>query len=170
MLPVIATLLTQGMSLLGNAVMTKGQDWLEEKTGVKLGQSMTSEDLVKLKQFELTHEIELLKLQQDDDRLSLEIMQVEAADRKDARGREIAVEADRSDLTWWQFFAPSFTSVLALLVVIGGGWLFYELEDSSTRMAISNLITGVLMYYFGNTSSSHGMGRLLSKSMEKENE
>jgi hypothetical protein len=170
MLPVIAALLAQGMSLLGNAVMTKGQDWLEEKTGVKLGPAMTSEDLVKLKQFELAHEVELLKLQQDDDKLSLEVLQVEAADRKDARAREVSIEGGRAGLIWWQFFSPSFTSVLALLVVLGGGWLFYELEEPSTRMAISNLITGVLMYYFGNTSSSHGMGKLLSQSMDKDGE
>ena len=34
----LAPLLAQGLSLIGNAVMAKGKDWVEEKTGVRLDQ------------------------------------------------------------------------------------------------------------------------------------
>ena len=50
MLPIVATLLTQGLSILGNAVLAKGQDAIEKKLGVSLDTTPPAE-LAKL-QFE----------------------------------------------------------------------------------------------------------------------
>lgn len=36
MAPIVASLLAQGLSLLGNAVLSKGQDVVEQKLGIKL--------------------------------------------------------------------------------------------------------------------------------------
>ena len=49
MAPIIATLMAQGLSLLGNAVLVKGQDVIEEKLGVKLN-SASHTELLKLQQ------------------------------------------------------------------------------------------------------------------------
>lgn len=77
MLPVfLAPLLQQGLSLIGNAVLAKGKDWVEEKTGVKLDQPLSAEDSIKLKQFELEHEEELLKLRIEEKKLNLEEIKV----------------------------------------------------------------------------------------------
>lgn len=86
--PFILTLLSQGLSLLGNAALAKGKDWVEEKTGVKLQPDMPPEDLVKLKQFEYEHEEELAKLKQEDNRLDLEGFKAEVADKDSARSRD----------------------------------------------------------------------------------
>ena len=59
----IAPLLTQGLSLISNAVLAKGKEWVEEKTGVKIDQPLSAEDTVKLRQYEMDHEEELLRLQ-----------------------------------------------------------------------------------------------------------
>ena len=58
----LAPLLSQGLSLIGNAVMAKGKDWVEEKTGVKLDGPLSDADATKLRQYEMDHEEELLRL------------------------------------------------------------------------------------------------------------
>ena len=87
----IAPLLSQGLSLLGNAVLAKGKDWVEQKTGVKLDQPLSAEDTLKLRQYEMDHEEELLRLRIEEKKLSIEELQAFASaaqneeDRKSTR-------------------------------------------------------------------------------------
>ena len=67
----LAPLLSQGLSLIGNAVLAKGKDWVEEKTGVKLDQPLSAEDTVKLRQYEMDHEEELLRLRIEEKKLEI---------------------------------------------------------------------------------------------------
>lgn len=71
----LAPLLSQGLSLIGNAVLAKGKDWVEEKTGVKLDQPLSAEDTLKLRQYEMEHEEELLRLRIEEKKLGLEELQ-----------------------------------------------------------------------------------------------
>lgn len=71
----LAPLLSQGLSLIGNAVMAKGKDWVEEKTGVKLDQPLSAEDTLKLKQYEMDHEEELLRLRIEEKKLGIDELQ-----------------------------------------------------------------------------------------------
>jgi hypothetical protein len=71
----LAPLLSQGLTLLGNAVLAKGKDWVEEKTGVKLDQPLAAEDVLKLKQYEMDHEEELLRLRIEEKKLGLDELQ-----------------------------------------------------------------------------------------------
>lgn len=75
----IAPLLSQGLSLLGNAVLAKGKDWVEQKTGVKLDQPLSAEDTLKLRQYEMDHEEELLRLRIEEKKLSIEELQAFAS-------------------------------------------------------------------------------------------
>lgn len=84
----IAPLLAQGLNLLGNAVLSKGKDWLEQQTGIDLDKPLSPEDTLKLRQFESMHEQELIKLRQVDDRLSAELELAYLKDRQDARARD----------------------------------------------------------------------------------
>jgi len=72
-------LLSQGLGLIGNAVMAKGKEWVEEKTGVKLDQPLSAEDTLKLKQYEMDHEEELLRLRIEEKKLGLDELQAFAA-------------------------------------------------------------------------------------------
>jgi hypothetical protein len=72
----LAPLLTQGLSLIGNAVMAKGKDWVEEKTGVKLDGPLSDADAMKLKQYEMDHEEELLRLRIEEKRLGIDELTV----------------------------------------------------------------------------------------------
>lgn len=68
----IAPLLSQGLSLLGNAVLAKGKDWVEQKTGVKLDQPLSAEDTLKLRQYEMDHQEELLRLRIEEKKLGID--------------------------------------------------------------------------------------------------
>jgi hypothetical protein len=72
MLPFLAPLLSQGLGLIANAALAKGKDWVEEKTGVKLDQPLSAEDTTKLRQYEMDHEEELLRLRIEEKKLGLE--------------------------------------------------------------------------------------------------
>ena len=65
----LAPLLSQGLTLIGNAVMAKGKDWVEDKTGVKLNGPLSDADAMKLKQYEMDHEEELLRLRIEEKKL-----------------------------------------------------------------------------------------------------
>lgn len=57
MMPVlVAALLQQGLGILGNAVLAKGQQVVEDKLGVKLGGNLPPETVVRLKELEAQHE------------------------------------------------------------------------------------------------------------------
>ena len=85
----IAPLLAQGLSLIGNAVMAKGKEWVEEKTGVKIEPNMSDKDLLALRQYEMDHQEELLRLRIEDNRLDLEAFREEVKDRDSARDRDV---------------------------------------------------------------------------------
>ena len=67
----LAMLLQQGLSLVSNAVIAKGKEWVEEKAGVKLDQPLSKEDIIKLKQFEMENEQMLMKLRIEEKGLDL---------------------------------------------------------------------------------------------------
>ena len=139
----IAPLLAQGLSLIGNAVMAKGKEWVEEKTGVSLDQPLSAEDTLKLRQFEMDHEEELLRLRIEDKRLDL-------ADVQGARDMNTRIN-ESANATW---LAKNVPAILALIVIIVGFLLLGITKDADVRTAVVGLMTLVLGYYFGSTSSS----------------
>jgi hypothetical protein len=63
--PFVKDLFANGLSLLGNAILAKGKEKVEETLGVKLppeGQPLSPEKLAEMRQLEFTHEEKLLEL------------------------------------------------------------------------------------------------------------
>lgn len=139
----IAPLLSQGLGLLANAVMAKGKDWVEEKTGVMLDKPLSAEDTIRLKQFELEHEQELMKIRLEDKRIDL-------ADVQSARDMNTRIN-ESANSTW---LAKNVAAILALLVVVVGFVLLGTTKDADVRTAVVGLMTLVLGFYFGSTASS----------------
>ena len=143
MLPIVTGLLAQGLNLVGNAVLAKGKEWVEEKTGVKLAPDMPPEELTKLRQFELEYEEELQRLQLEENRLTYE-------DTKSARGMNTRIN-ESANATWLSKNVPA---ILALVVIIGGGIVLTTTSQPDVRTAVVGLMTLVLGFYFGTSSSS----------------
>jgi len=139
----IAPLLAQGLGLLGNAVLAKGKEWLQEQTGVDLSQPLSPEDVAKLRQFEMEHEEELMRLRIEDKRLDYE-------DTQSARDMNTRINeaADASTL------AKNIPAILSLIVVVAGFILLAFTKEADVRTAVVGLMTLVLGFYFGSSSTS----------------
>lgn len=74
MAPLVALLLQNGLGLLSNAVLAKGKEWVEEKTGLDIEAAIKTPDgLASLRQAEMAHEEMLLKLRVEDNRITAEL-------------------------------------------------------------------------------------------------
>lgn len=166
-LPIIGFLLSNGLNLLANALLAKGKDYIKGKTGVDLDKSsLSNDDLVTLKKYEMEHEEELLKLRLEDDKLDLEITQAFLADTQSAREREVQVARDPNASP----LAKNTPPILALSAVLLTFLLFAAVvfSDFLKRPDIekqkdillyilgvfSAISTQIISYYFGSSEGS----------------
>lgn len=139
----IAPLLAQGLNLIGNAVMAKGKEWVEERTGVQLEPVLSEKDVLALRQFEMDHEEELLKLRIEDKKLDL-------ADVQGAREMNTRIN-ESANATW---LAKNIPAILAIAVVAIGFLLLGTTKEADVRTAVVGLMTLVLGFYFGSSSNN----------------
>lgn len=155
---ILASLLQNGLSLLGNAFLAKGKDWVETKTGVSLDKPLSEESLLKMKQFELENELELQKLQREDNKLDMELRKLEFADVASARSREVSIATSENA----PMLNKIITSILALIVVVGGGVMMIKGDVAQAALA-QGCVMLVLGYYFGSSIGSKEKQTQLNK-------
>ncbi len=73
----LAMLFQNGLGILGNALLQKGQSVVEERLGVKLTPQATQADILALKQLEFQHEEWLVTAAQEELKLQLEAVKAE---------------------------------------------------------------------------------------------
>lgn len=163
--PLVKTLVANGMSVLAGAVMSKGKEWVEDKTGLKLDAvpDMTPEQLVAVKQVELEHETLLLNAQIEGRKIEVQEVMAYLGDTDSARKREIAIATAEGAPLLNKIIAP----VLAIVVVVGGGAMLWYANDGDTKMALVGLITMVLGYYFGTSMGSTKSQQMLRDMVKK---
>lgn len=154
MIPVAAALLQNGLSLLGNAVLAKGKQWVEQKTGVTLGDNLSPEQVVLLKKAEMEHEEELLKLRLEENKLDLELFKAESVAVTDRW------KADMASDSWLSKNIRPMT----LIAILGGYFVFAAMSafgldaNVSYVTLLGNWGQIVMLAYFG--------GRTVEKVME----
>ena len=174
MLPaLLAPLLAQGLSLVGNAVMAKGKDWLQEKTGVDISKaSLSDEDFLKLKQFEMEHQEELIRLRQEDDKLSVEIEKAYLADTQSARQMQTAA-LSQSDIFSKRFiyYFAMFWAVAAAIYI--GSITFATIPEANIRFAdtilgflLGTIVSQIISFFFGSSRSSQSKDELIKTVVE----
>ena len=155
LLPLIA----QGMTLLGNAALVKGKDWLKDKTGVDLG-NMAPGDIDKLKEYEEANHQELLNIQLEKDKLTGELKEMYLKDVQSARTlQQIALQ--QSD-TWSRRFLYYFALFWAFAAVIYiGAITFIIIPEENQRFAdtilgfiLGTVIAQIIAFFFGSSQSS----------------
>jgi hypothetical protein len=152
MAPIIASLLANGLSILGNAVIAKGKEAIEDKLGVKLPEDGTlpPDVVVKLKQAEMQHEEWLIEAGIRQKEAELSETKAYLADTASARSMNTRI--NESPNAGW--LPKNIASVLALVVVLGGGAMLWTTNQADVRTASVGLITMVLGFYFGTSSGS----------------
>jgi len=157
--PLLATLATNGLGIVADAITKKGKDFVEDKLGVDLSQDPTPEVLAQWKEAAMQHEKDLL--------------QMLYADRADARKRESDIAASDAP-----FINKVVTPVLALGIValsfiLFAVLIFVDVEPNSKDILIyilgvlSAAVTQIMSYYFGSSMGSKvkeerltGLGRV----------
>lgn len=168
----LAPLLSQGLSLIGNAVLAKGKDWVEEKTGVKLDQPLSAEDTLKLRQFEMDHEEELLKLRVEEKRLGLEELQAYMADTANARDmNKEAMKSDDPVVRRFIYFYAVFWSVASALYI--GFITFADIPKDNVRFAdtilgflLGTIVATIINFFYGSSKGSQDKTEALKKELE----
>lgn len=151
--PLLQSLASNGLSMIGSAVMAKGKDFIEDKLGVDLEKSMqTEEGKMKLLQLQNDHEEFLIKAALEEKRIDLDYYRIDADDRNAARDMNTRIN-EAPDASW---LAKNITAILALIVVIGGGAGIIYSPDADVRLGLTSVVTLVLGFYFGTSSSSRG--------------
>lgn len=145
----LAPLLAQGLNLIGNAVMAKGKEWVEEKTGVKIQPNMSDEDMLRLRQYEMDHEEELMRLRIEESKVDLETFKEEVKDRESARDRDsMFVRMGRHN---WR---ADIMVALAALAVAWLVWMVWKQPDLNEYVkGIVTLVLGRFLGYLDNIYS-----------------
>lgn len=157
MMPIIQTLLSNGLGLVANAVMAKGQAFVEDKLGVKLAPNMSPEQVTELKIKEMEHEEELMRLKLEENKLNIEAFKAEAAAVTDRW------TADMSSDSWLSKNIRPMT----LIAILAGYFVFafmsaFGLEANESYVTLlGNWGQIVMLAYFG--------GRTVEKVMEMKN-
>lgn len=161
--PILAQLAQSGLSLIGNAVLNKGKDVVEKTLGVNLEDSLaTQEGKYKLLQLQLDHEEALLAAATEDRKVDMEFYKVEAADRDSARDMNIKV--NESEYASW--LTKNIVPIIALIVVIGGGFMIAFSPEADVRLGVTSIVTLVLGFYFGTTASSKIKDSTINRMMQ----
>lgn len=146
MIPILAALAEQGLGMLANAVLAKGKDVVEEKLGVKIPddpKALTPELVAQLQSKQMEHEEFLMNV-------ALEEKKVDYAEMANARDREVKLnESDKASQ-----LSKNITSILALVIVVGGLLILSFHGDTEVRIVVGNLMMLVLGYYFGTSMGS----------------
>ena len=175
MMPIIQSLLSNGLGLVANAVMAKGQAWVEGKTGVKLQPNMPPEEVAKLQMAQMEHEEELMRLKIEENKLDLEELSMRLKDTDSARNREIEIATSDK--------APLLNKIVTPLLALGLLFITFALfavvmfdhsPVDSTRKDILIYILGVLSaistqivsYYFGSSQGSKDKSEALEKALK----
>lgn len=162
-LAIVAPLLKNGMSLLANAVMAKGKDYVEDKFNVKLGPDLTPEQVVALKSAEMEHEEELRRLAIEERKLSLSEIDMQFKDVSDARRREVEIATSDKAPLLNKLISPILALVVLLLTFVLFGIVMFDPSPvDATRKDLLVYVLGVLSaissqivgYYFGSSIGS----------------
>lgn len=162
-MPLIQTLLQNGLGLVANAVMAKGQQFVEDKLGVKLAADMPPEQVAQIKIAEMQHEEELMRLRLEENKLDLEELGMRLKDTDSARGRETAIATSKDAPLLNKVITPILAlGILLITLTLFSVVMFQEAPVDSSRKDILIYILGVLSaistqivsYYFGSSQGS----------------
>jgi len=172
---IVQPLLANGLGLVANAVMAKGQAWVEGKTGVKLQPNMPPEEVAKLQMAQMEHEEELMRLKLEENKLDIEELTLRLKDTDSARNREVEiVTSDKAPL-----LNKVITPILALTLLLITFALFavvmfdHSPVDSSRKDiliyilgVLSAISTQIVSYYFGSSQGSKDKSEALEKALK----
>jgi hypothetical protein len=144
--PILATLATNGLGLVADAVTKKGQQYVEEKLGIDLTQDPTPDVVAQWKEAALAHEKELLRMVY--------------ADKANARAMQVAAlqQDDKFSKRFVYYFATFWSVTAALYIAF---ITFGDIPEANIRFAdtilgfiLGTIIATIVQFFFGSSLTS----------------
>jgi len=174
--PFVKGLFANGLSLLGNAILSKGKAAVEEKLGIKLPDENvppTHEQLIELRQLEFDHEEKLLELDIEKQKLELESDKLAVENTQGARDMNTRIqESANADhiakvaAYYLDFLVVGVTLIVAILVI------FVDMPATNEKiafMALGSLLTlcgTIVNFHRGTSASSKGKDETILHAMK----
>jgi hypothetical protein len=144
--PLLATLASNGLGMVADAVTKKGKEFVEEKLGIDLTQDPTPETVANWKLAAQQHEKELLQMAYGDT-ANARNMQVEALRQDDLFAKRfIYVFA-----TFWSIFAASYIGFITFGHIPEDNQRF---ADTILGFLLGTVVATILQFFFGSSMGS----------------
>jgi hypothetical protein len=157
MAPILAALASKGLNLIYDAVSKKGQEFVEEKLGVKLKPDMSDEDALKLKQIEFDNEESLRKWALENRKLDIEETRIYLDDVAKARHMQ-EVALGQADVFAKRFIYYAAIGILLFSGVYITAVTFMPIPESNLRFVdtvlgfvLGTLVSTVVYFFFGSS-------------------
>lgn len=173
MIPIVAALLQSGLSLIGNAVLAKGKNIVEDKLGVDLDKSMGSEEgRIKLAQLQAEHEADLLEFTIKKRDQELKSDEMAYADTDSARKMQTAA-LSQDDVfskrfvyyfaSAWSFVAATYIGFITFAIIPAANVRF---ADTILGFILGTVIATIINFFFGSSKSSHNKDSALAEAIK----
>jgi hypothetical protein len=144
--PLLATLASNGLGMVADAVTKKGKEFVEEKLGIDLTQDPTPETVANWKAAAQQHERELLQMAYGDT-ANARNMQVEALRQDDKFAKRfIYIFA-----TFWSIFAASYIGFITFGTIPENNQRF---ADTILGFLLGTVVATILQFFFGSSMGS----------------
>jgi hypothetical protein len=144
--PLLATLASNGLGMVADAVTKKGKEFVEEKLGIDLTQDPTPETVANWKLAAQQHERELLQMAYGDV-ANARNMQVEALRQDDLFSKRfIYIFA-----TFWSIFAASYIGFITFGHIPEDNQRF---ADTILGFLLGTVVATILQFFFGSSMGS----------------
>lgn len=164
--PLLAKLAESGLSLIGNAVLNKGKQVVEEKLGVSLDTALeTDEGKQALLQIQNDHEEVLIQLALEGRKVDLEVAKLDVENTKSARDMQVRIE-ESSAASW---IAKNFSYLLDTVIISGtlllAALLFFK-QIPTDNQQIANITMGALLAFCATIVNFHRGSSSSSKTQQ----
>jgi hypothetical protein len=144
--PLLATLASNGLGMVADAVTKKGKEFVEEKLGIDLTQDPSPETIANWKLAAQQHEKELLQMAYGDV-ANARNMQVEALRQDDLFSKRfIYIFA-----TFWSIFAASYIGFITFGTIPEDNQRF---ADTILGFLLGTVVATILQFFFGSSMGS----------------
>jgi hypothetical protein len=170
LMPLANKLFSNGLNILGNALLNKGKEAIEEKLGVDIEELTNSDEgLLKLKQAELDHEEFLITAAIENRKLDMEELKVGVDNTTSAREMNTALQTSAE--------AMAFVKVLPYILdaaIVGGTlliglilfWVKIPIENKELAYTMFGGLLAhcstILNFHRGSSSSNRGKDTVIA--------
>jgi hypothetical protein len=144
--PLLATLASNGLGLLGDAITKKGTQFVEEKLGIDLSQEATPETVSNWKIAVQQHEKELLQMAYGDT-ANARNMQVEALRQDDLFSKRFIYYF----AIFWSIFAAGYIGFITFGTIPPDNQRF---ADTILGFLLGTVVATILQFFFGSSMGS----------------